>query len=62
MGRFHAEVMARGFNGEQPRRIPQIFEDPKLIAVNTKVAQAIGFKIPDSVMRIADVVYDSIEQ
>jgi len=62
VGRFHAEVMARIFNGEKPRRIPQIFEDPKLIAVNTKVAQAIGFRIPDSVMRIADVVYDSIEQ
>jgi ABC-type uncharacterized transport system substrate-binding protein len=62
VGRFHAEVMARVFNGEKPRRIPQVFEDPKLIAVNTKVAQMIGFKIPDSVMRIADVVYDTIEQ
>ncbi len=62
VGRFHAEVMARVFNGEKPRRIPQIFEDPKLIAVNNKVAQMIGFKIPDSVMRIADVVYDTIEQ
>lgn len=62
VGRFHAEVMARVFNGEKPRSIPQVFEDPKLIAVNTKVAQMIGFKIPDSVMRIADVVYDTIEQ
>jgi len=62
VGRFHAEVMARVFNGEKPRSIPQVFEDPKLIAVNTKVAQMIGFKIPDSIMRIADVVYDTIEQ
>ncbi len=61
-GRFHAEVMARVFNGEKPRRIPQVFEDPKLIAVNTKVAQMIGFKIPGSIMRIADEVYETIEQ
>ena len=62
MGRFHAEVMARVFNGEKPRDIGQIFEDPKLIAVNTKVAQIIGYKIPDSILQIADVVYDQIER
>lgn len=62
VGRFHAEVMARVFNGEKPRRIPQIFEDPKLIAVNTAVARRIGFKIPDIVMSIADVIYDKIER
>jgi ABC-type uncharacterized transport system substrate-binding protein len=61
VGRFHAEVMARVFNGEKPRRIPQIFEDPKLITVNTKVAEMIGFKIPDSVTRIADNIYETIE-
>lgn len=62
VGRFHAEVMARVFNSEKPRRIPQVFEDPKLIAVNTEVARRIGFKIPDSVLRIADVIYDEIEK
>jgi ABC-type uncharacterized transport system substrate-binding protein len=62
VGRFHAEVMAKVFNGEKPRDIEQIFEDPKLIAVNTKVAQIIGFKIPDSILQIADIVYDNIEQ
>ena len=62
VGRFHAEVMARVFNGEKPRKIEQIFEDPKLIAVNTKVAQIIGYKIPDSILKIADIVYDKIER
>jgi ABC-type uncharacterized transport system substrate-binding protein len=62
VGRFHAEVMARIFNGEKPRDIEQIFEDPKLVAVNTAVARMIGFKVPDSVLRIADVVYDKIER
>ncbi len=62
VGRFHAEVMARIFNGEKPRGIEQVFEDPKLIAVNTKAAKLIGFEVPDSVMRIADMVYGEIER
>jgi ABC-type uncharacterized transport system substrate-binding protein len=62
VGRFHAEVMARVFNGEKPRDIEQIFEDPKLIAVNTRVAQIIGYRIPESILQIADVVYDQIER
>jgi ABC-type uncharacterized transport system substrate-binding protein len=62
VGRFHAEVMARVFNGEKPRDIDQVFEDPKLIAINTKVAQMIGYKIPESILQIADIVYDQIEK
>jgi ABC-type uncharacterized transport system substrate-binding protein len=62
VGRFHAEVMARIFNGEKPRAIEQVFEDPKLIAVNTKVAQMIGYQIPESILHIADIVYDNIER
>ena len=61
VGRFHAEVMARIFNGEKPRDIEQIYEDPKLVAINTAVARTIGYKIPDSVLRIAEVVYDKVE-
>jgi len=62
VGRYHAEVMARIFNGQKPRSINQIFEDPKLIAVNTQTAEKIGFKIPPSILQIADEVYDTIEQ
>ena len=62
VGRFHAEVMAKIFNGEKPRDIEQVFEDPKLIAVNTQVAQIIGYKIPESILHIADIIYDKIER
>ncbi len=62
VGRYHAKVMARIFHGEKPRNIGQIFEDPKFIAVNTETAKRIGFKIPKSIMRIADEIYDTIEQ
>lgn len=62
VGRFHAEVMARIFHGEKPRSIGQIFEDPKLIAVNKETARRIGYHIPESILRIASEVYDKIEQ
>ena len=29
---------------------------------DTKVAQIIGYEIPDSILQIADIVYDNIEQ
>jgi len=61
VGRFHAEVMAKVFNGQKPRKIKQLFEDPKLIAVNTQTAKMINFKIPKSILRIADEVYETIE-
>jgi ABC-type uncharacterized transport system substrate-binding protein len=61
VGKYHAEVMAAVFNGQTPRSINQIFEDPKLIAVNTKTAEAIGFEIPNSILRIADEIYDNIK-
>jgi ABC-type uncharacterized transport system substrate-binding protein len=61
-GRFHAEVMSRIFHGEKPRSIGQIFEDPKLIAVNTETARRIGYPIPKSILRIANEIYDTIEE
>lgn len=62
VGRYHAEVMAAVFNGKTPRSINQIFEDPKLIAVNIKTAELIGFEIPNSILRIADEIYDNIKE
>jgi ABC-type uncharacterized transport system substrate-binding protein len=62
VGRFHAEVMARVFHGEKPRSIGQIFEDPKLIAINKETARRINYSIPKSILRIADEVYETIER
>ncbi len=62
VGKFHAEVMAQVFNGAQPRQISQIFEDPKLVAINQQTAKTIGFRIPHSIKRIADEVYETIEE
>lgn len=62
VGQYYAEVMARVFNGEKPRDINQIFEDPKLVVVNKKVAAMIDFKVPINILRIADEVYETIDQ
>lgn len=61
VGRYHAKVMARIFNGQKPRSVNQLFEDPKLIAVNTRTAEQIDFKVPESIMRIAHEIYENIE-
>lgn len=57
IGLYHAEIMAKIFNGVHPGNLSQIFEDPKRIAINIKTAQAIGFKIPRGLIQVADEVY-----
>lgn len=57
IGMYHAEIMAKIFNGAHPGNLSQIFEDPKRIAINIKTAQAIGFKIPRGLIQVADEVY-----
>ncbi|NBB96306.1 MAG: ABC transporter substrate-binding protein [Planctomycetes bacterium] len=61
VGFFHARVMARILNGESPRSIRQVFEDPKTLVVNREVAQRIGFDLPPGLLLVADEVYDTIE-
>jgi ABC-type uncharacterized transport system substrate-binding protein len=61
VGLFQAKAIARILNGEQPRRLNQIFEDIDTIAINTKTAELIGFKIPASILRIADIQIHEID-
>lgn len=57
VGQYHAEVMAKIFNGIKPRDISQVYYDPKLIAINLDAANEIGYVPPENVMTIADEVY-----
>jgi len=57
VGKYHAEIMAKIFNGARPGVLNQVFEDPKKIAINLKTAEAIGFKIPRGLMLVADEIY-----
>ncbi|MBN2123783.1 MAG: hypothetical protein JW821_05800 [Deltaproteobacteria bacterium] len=61
VGRYHAEVIARIFNGARPRDLDQIFKDPKKIAVNLKTAERIRYIVPPAFMKVADEIYKVIE-
>lgn len=61
LGEFHAEIMAKVFNGAKPRDLSQVFEDPEKIAINLDTAKKIGYEVPESLMRIADKIYEKTE-
>ena len=57
VGLFHAESIARVFNGAKPRQLSQIWVDPAKIAINLATARAIGFDPPVDILLAADEVY-----
>lgn len=57
VGKYHARIMAKIFNGASPGELNQIFEDPQKIVINLKTAKAIGLKIPKGLMQAADEIY-----
>ncbi len=62
LGLFHAEVIARIFNGAQPRQLNQIWVEPTKIALNLDTALAIGFDPPVDILLASDEVYRSPDQ
>lgn len=60
VGRYHAEIMARVFNGAKPRELDQVFMDPKTIVVNIKTAEIIGYIIPPAFLKVTDKVYNGV--
>ena len=61
IGLFHAEILAKMFNGAEPGELVQLFEEPPKIAINIKTAEAIGFNPPVDIMLAADEIFDDIE-
>ena len=59
VGEFHAETIARVFNGAHPNQLDQLFEEPPKIAINLKTAELIGFNPPVVLLGAADEVYRS---
>lgn len=57
VGLFHAEVIARIFNGAKPRQLNQVWIDPAKIALNLDTARIIGFDPPVDILLAADEVY-----
>jgi ABC-type uncharacterized transport system substrate-binding protein len=58
VGLFHAETIARIFNGALPRQLSQLWIDPPKIALNLGTARAIGFDPPVDILLAADEVYE----
>jgi len=59
VGLFHAETIARIFNGARPRQLSQIWIDPAKIALNLETARVIGFDPPVDILLAADEVYEA---
>ncbi len=60
VGRFHAETIAKIFNGAIPRDIEQKWTAPPKIAVNLRTSEIIGFNPPFDVLAAADEMYEQI--
>lgn len=58
---FHAEAIAKVFNGAKPRQLDMIFESPLKIAINLATAQKIGYDPPIEVLGAADEIFLTIE-
>ena len=54
---FHAETIAKIFNGAQPRQLEQIFESPPKLAINLATAETIGFNLSVGVLGASDEIY-----
>lgn len=59
VGRFHAETIARIFNGARPRLLTQIWVDPAKISLNLATARHIGFDPTLDMLLAADEIYET---
>ena len=60
VGEFHAQTMAKIFNGASPNELDQLFEEPPKIAINMKTAEIIGFNPPVVLLGATDEIFDKI--
>jgi len=62
LGRFHADIMAKIFNGAKPRDLPMIYEETNKLAINLKTAEMIGFKPDEELMSLVSNVYTELAE
>ena len=60
VGRFHAETIAKVFNGALPNQLNQLYEEPPKIALNLKTAEIIGFDPPIVLLGATDEFFEDI--
>ncbi|GHD21223.1 hypothetical protein GCM10016234_34660 [Tianweitania populi] len=59
VGRFHAETIAKIFNGALPRELPQIWQAPAKIALNLRTADAIGYAPSVDILLATDEIFSA---
>ncbi|WP_427023983.1 ABC transporter substrate-binding protein [Aureimonas ureilytica] len=57
VGRFHAETIARIFNGAKPRDLPQVWQAPAKIALNLHTAEEIGYDPSVDILLASDEIF-----
>jgi ABC-type uncharacterized transport system substrate-binding protein len=62
VGRFHAETIAKVFNGAQPNQLNQLYEEPPKIALNLKTAEIIGYDPPIMLLGATDEMFEEIKE
>lgn len=60
VGKFHAQTIAKVFNGAKPNQLNQVFEEPIKLAVNLKTAEIIGFYLNTRILAATDEFYREI--
>jgi len=60
VGRFHAETIARIFNGATPRALPQVWQAPSKIALNLETAERIGYDPAVDILMASDEIFTTI--
>ena len=60
VGQFHADTMAKIFNGARPNQLTQLFQEPPKIALNLKTAELIGFDPPVVLLGASDELFNEI--
>jgi len=56
VGLFYARTIAQVLHGATPASLPQVFEDPPIIAINLETAKNIGFNPSSGVLARAEIV------
>jgi ABC-type uncharacterized transport system substrate-binding protein len=59
IGLFYARTISQALHGARPGSLPQVFEDPPLIALNLETAKAVGYNPPGAVLAAAEVIYST---
>ena len=60
VGEFHADTIARVFNGAKPNQLEQVFEEPPKVAINLRTAEIVGFDPPVVLLGAADEIFQEI--